>query len=1473
MAISETITVDAGEAIDSLNELAAAAEDVAGKFAGLDGTLKAGFAGAGAGPDKMIAAWDKAATSVSASVDKIGASIGKLDELGALAGAAGPADLVAKWDTAAAGVAASIDKIAASAGKLDDIGAGAGAAADEVKGLGAAGDAAAGGLGRAADAAKGLSDSTGGLSGLGDGLKGLGGDADALAAEIAAAGAEMDKLLAKGDALSARGAVSGASAASLNAKVDSSGYLATASVEQDAAKTQASAQAKADAAAAEASAGKYHMLALGGAAALAYGVDLAAKLQTSVTRLYTTAGESAANLPMMSQGILKLSGETNTSQAALGQGAYMIESAGYHGQNALGVLKAAAEGAQAEGAPLGDTANALTSLMNAYGVPKGQSASKGAMTDMDQIIAMVSRGKMTMAGAVGALPDVLPAASAAKLSFSQVGGALSTMTAMGVSPERAAQNLSHVITSIENPNSVQTKEMQQLGLNPVSIENQLGKKGLTGTFEELSSTVMKSMGPAGDVLFKTFNQSKSAAADATTMISAMPASIRNTAQAYADGKTTAKEWNAEVYSGSESAKNKNLLQQFATVENTASGFNDLLKSGSPAAQTYAAAMSKLTGGQTGLNVAMELTNGHAATFKSNTDAIADAAQHAGANVTGWSKVQSTLNFQLGSFDKTAQAVATQAGQVALPALTGLMHGLSDVGGFLASNPGLTKPLVEGAGVLGAVTVAGKVASAGATAASSVGKIAETLHIPGLSNLANIGKSAGLDTAAGSLDTAGAGLKGAAADLSAAAEKLSTGEPSGNPLGTTPGKTTPESDAENGAENAAEGVGGASLFTKVAGAGGMDTAGLASAANPIIAGVLAGMIIRGEGDSLAPKGTPAGKLNQYLQSPQAPGNYDVNRETGGYESALAMSSVGLSIGKAISEALFGVSKAPAIASAQQGQFESRFGIPEPGNKSPVFSAPATPLAATPAKYQNITDTIGIAEAETVPAKAAAPSESFSAALAQAMGKPVKVPPPDLSSFTGKAQQAGQQFDSMLAEALHKPVKVAPPDLSPFTAAKGPARADGVGVSAGFAQGIEAGKSAAVAAAASVAAAATAAMKTSLDSHSPSKVTEKIGKDTVAGLVLGLEGGQGSVSAAAADLAKAATTPWTNGTTTATYKALAADVASAFKAGDITKSQDSAAVAFLKSDTAKMQGLEHQRATIEANIKAADAYASNVQSSAISNASIVNVAGNIQSADTSTSAPAPAAQYQASDLISGEQAQLQQIKAFNSAIGQDKKMGLNTTELGQIIQSGASTGLPIAQAIASGGKGAVAQLNALQSQMNAAAKQLGVTSANSMYESGSQIGAGLAAGMKGELSSVVGAIDHMATEMVDELKKDLKISSPSQVFADLAEMVPAGAAMGVNRGTPMAAAAVGRMGSAMAGGYHAPSFGAYGHGGGSGGGSGGSGGGGTTIINNHYDINIQGSVASEDQLLTRFQQGLLTKASNNWQAGVILPGRAG
>jgi TP901 family phage tail tape measure protein len=1433
VAISEQIEVSVS-GLGEVDDLAGAldkASEAAGKLKDELASMGGG-AVSSAGADKFAAAWDAAAGKVSDSVGKISAAMGKLDDLGATAGAAGPDKLVASWDTAAASIGASVDKIAAAGAKLDDVGAGAGAAADEVKGLGAAGDAAAAGLGKASDAAKGLGDSAGGLTGLGDGLKGLGGDADALAAEIAAAGAELDKLLAKGDALSARGAVSAASASSLNAKVDSSGFLATASVEQDAARTQASRQAVANAEAAEASAGRYHMLALGGAAALAYGVDKAAQLQTSVTRLYTTAGESAANLPMMSAGILKLSGETNTSQAQLGAGAYMAESAGFHGQSALNVLKAAAQGAQAEGAPLSETTNALTSLLNAYGM-KGAGA---PMQAMDEIISMVSRGKMTMSSAVSALPNVLPAASAAKLSFADVGGALSTMTSMGVSPDRAAQNLSHVITSIMNPNAVQTKEQQQLGLNPVQLQNDLSKQGLTGTLTELSSTVMKNMGPAGDVLFKTFNQSRSAAADANKMISAMPASIRGLAQSYADGKVSVAQWNQEMFKGSESTQQKNLLQQFATTENSARGFNNLLKSGSPDVQTYAAAMDKLLGGQTGLNVAMELTGQHMPVMKANTDAIAASAQHAGANVQGWSKVQSTLNFQLGSFVKTSEAVATEAGQTILPTLTTAMKGLSSVGGFLASNPEITKPLVAGAGILGGAAVAGKVVSAGTTAVASVGKLAETLHIPGLDKLANIGQGSGLDTAGAGLKSSAADLSGSAADLSAAAEKLSTGTP-GGPLG-TPAKTDAENTAKTDVETGAEEGGG------FLGLGAM-AKGLGGAASPILAGVLAAELVRGVGDNMAPKGTPAGKLNQYLQSDKAPGNLFVNREAGGFESAAAMSGVGLDVGGFLNK-LLGIGTAHPAGTTQQSQFQSRFGISEPGSTGPAPAAP--PLAATPPKYQTMTDTIGMAMATTVPQKAAAPSSSFNSALAQAMGKPVKVPPPDISSFKGDGQKAGADFNSALASAMGKPVKVAPPDLGPFAAAKGPARADGVGVSAGLAQGIEAGKAAAVSAAESVAGAVATAMSSKLDSHSPSKVTEKIGKDAVAGLVLGLQGGQDAVNSAATALGK--------------------NVA---KAADIT-SIDST-VAKLKTDVkgntglVKWLGEQQTKLTVMANqrqkLETEIADSEQIAQQAISNSSILNAASYTPSL---AAAGGPQSSYA---TVSGLQSMLADQKQFTAQIGKLQKEGLNATSVNQLVQGGASAGLPVTAGLV-GNKGAISQINQLESQLHAQAAKLGDEGGTAMYAAGAQAAQGLAQGLKSQLGSLDSSMSKLADVLVDRVKKDLKISSPSQVFADLGFQIPAGVARGVDDGSVMASSAVGRMAGAASGAFR-PSIGAYHGGGGYGSGSGGGGG----TVHNHFNVtlNVQGSVMAEHELVSTVQQGLLVRAANNWQSGVILPGRAG
>lgn len=1539
--INTTISVEVTGA-DELTALASAAERAATALDKLEESAGKGVdvSAAGGGADKFAAMWEGAIGKVQSQLDDLNKQLADIGK-GAAAGSDAATASLAKIEDAEKAASEQADAMAASMSKADDA----------AKGLSGTADASAASVGKLDDSLKGASETSAGLkdtaAGATDGIKGLGAGADISAAQMA----EFNKVMADSAAMQADTAkvsadASLAMARSSQVQSDAKTSLATTSVEQDAAMAQSAkvTQAAHDdaAASAEATAGKYHMLALGSAAALAVGIDMAAKLQTSVTRLYTTAGESAKNLPMMAAGILALSGQTNTSQAQLGQGAYMVESAGYHGQDALGVLKAAAEGAQSEGAPLSDTANALTSLMNAYGVPKGESASRAAMSDMDQIIAMVSRGKMTMAGAVGALPDVLPAASAAKLSFADVGGALSTMTSLGVSPDRAAQNLSHVITSIMNPNAVQTKEQQQLGLNPVQIQNDLGKQGLTGTLEELSGTVMKSMGPAGDVLFKTFNQSKSAAADAQTMINAMPSSIRGVAQAYADGTVSAAQWNQEMFKGTESAQQKNMLQQFATVENTAKGFNDLLKTGAPDVQTYAAAMDKLLGGQTGLNVAMELTGQHMPVMKANTDAIAASAQHAGDNVTGWSKVQGTLNFQLGSFTKTLEAVATEAGQTALPALTDTLKVASSVGSFLADHPALAKDLTIGGGILGAAAIIPKLASVGGTALSSVGTVAEKLNIPGLDKLANIGnlgKSAGLDTAATSLggaatDLSGAGtsLGGAAADLSGAAQSLKegslpAGEP-GKPGGGGPPLTPAEtSAAERDVTTGAEEAGGAAGLAKIFGKG-SPLAGLGAMAGPVAEGLAIGMIIKGLGDQVAPKGSPSGNLNEMFQRNAAkggPGALLHPNTFGGFEGWLT-NKIGEPVGGAINNVFSTATPSSLpIHTAERG-----FTTMPSLNAAPV-RAPAAASASTFAAAAPTADLLGTGAHPSV--KVSVDTSALDAAKGKIQSdiaglgghpSPIRLPAPDVSALAGARSQV--QSDIAGLGGHPSPVKLPAPDLSALASAKGAAAADGAAVGAGFASGIASETGAAAAAGASLASAAEAAMKVHLEISSPSKVTEAIGKnagdsfasgitssasavkaaaasigsDSVASLIQGLEGGQSNQQNAATALTGALANPDAVTTIQQTIQELQQD---------IPAGQDTGLVKWLNQQQTKLSSLADKQGALMTQITDAQ----QVATSAIGNASIMS-AGAYEPAVGAAGGPQSSV-----TTLTGLTAMLADQKQFASQLTQLQKEGLNATTLSQLAQGGATAGLPITSGLAGAGKGTIAQLNADESQIIKASQQIGTIGGTSMYQAGLAAGNGLAAGLKGALKSLDKVIAADANEVIAKVQKELgtkagtaassassaastaaaSASAPSSAgsTSSLGNVGPAAsaAASGLGKVGPEGGAAAAGLGSvASAAGAAASGLGKVagalgsllaasqpspgsGHaqpmgGGGYSAPGGGGGGSGEVHYHNNTTVHVHGSLVQQQDLADHMQAVTLQKGANNWQMGNVYPGRA-
>jgi TP901 family phage tail tape measure protein len=450
--------------------------------------------------------------------------------------------------------------------------------------------------------------------------------------------------------------------------------------------------------------GKMKMAALGVAVGLGLAVKGAADFQQQTVRLVTSAGESAKNLGMVQRGILALSSSTNTSTSQLASGMYMVESAGFHGAAGLTVLKAAAQGAQAEGADLADVANAVTSGLNAYGMKANQ-----ATAFTDEMVRAVGQGKMTMQDLASSLSAVLPIAASAHISFAQVGGAVATMTMQGMSARQATQDLASSIRSLLNPNTVAVNEMNQFGISSVGVANKLGSRGLTGTISYLADTIAKQMGPSGDVILKTFNQSKVAAQDAETMLSAMPPKLKAMAQGYLDGTTSYQTW----YTATKGLPPllRNQADQFATVANSAHGFNSLLKSGQPDAQTFAAALGKMMGGATGLNTALMLTGAHTGQFNTNVKAIADSAKGAGSNVRGWSIIQGEANFQIGSAVKAIEAMGDSLGLALLPSVTAVLKPITSFFELIAKNKAAAIAFAAVLGTLLAGALGAKLASA------------------------------------------------------------------------------------------------------------------------------------------------------------------------------------------------------------------------------------------------------------------------------------------------------------------------------------------------------------------------------------------------------------------------------------------------------------------------------------------------------------------------------------------------------------------------------------------------------------------------------------------------------------------------------------------------------------------------------------------------------------------------------------------
>jgi hypothetical protein len=509
-----------------------------------------------------------------------------------------------------------------------------------------------------------------GLSAVSGQLKEMGAISDNVSAQMSAA---MDANTASVDRLTA--AFTGADA-SMGVLAERTAVATGATDANTAAQGRQTEALLTSGGAAEKSSASFSKMGMGTVAAAAvvgYAIDKTvtsySNLQTGMVKLVTSAGESSKNLGMVTAGVQNIAKVTGTSTTDLGNAMYYVESGGFHAAAGLQVMMAAAKGAKDEQASALSVADATTTILNDYGMKAGQ-----ATQAVNGMIASVSRGKTTLQLFSTSLANVLPTAHALGISFAQVGGAIATMTAQGMTAKRASQDLNHAISSLANPTTVQTKMMLQMGLNSQDVAHNLGKEGLTGTLQTLSSAILQNMGPAGMVLQKAMQNPMIAAQDLKLAMAVLPGPVLSLAQQLENGSISWTDYRKAIRALPPGLEN--LGAQFeATFMQTAS-LNTQIKAGVPSAMTYNAVMAKMTGGQNGLQVALMLGGAHAKTFQDNVNAVSKAMDTATTKVIGWSNVQGTFNQQWSQLKESLVVFGQQMGKVLIPMLTMMAKGLA-----------------------------------------------------------------------------------------------------------------------------------------------------------------------------------------------------------------------------------------------------------------------------------------------------------------------------------------------------------------------------------------------------------------------------------------------------------------------------------------------------------------------------------------------------------------------------------------------------------------------------------------------------------------------------------------------------------------------------------------------------------------------------------------------------------------------------
>jgi TP901 family phage tail tape measure protein len=230
---------------------------------------------------------------------------------------------------------------------------------------------------------------------------------------------------------------------------------------------------------------------LGVGIAAVYGIDKAAKFQSSITQLHTQAGVAQSKLAGLSQGVLQLSTQVGEGPQSLAESLYHVESnmasMGASSKTVLSAVTVAAKGAQVGGANLVDVTNALTAAI-ASGIPGVQNFQQA----MGMLNATVGSGDMHMQDLADAFSTgLLAVVKGYGITLKDTGAALAVFGDNNIRGAKAGTDFRMAVQALAVPVKAGAAQLTALGLSSQSLANDMKSGGLMKALDDLTGKFKK----------------------------------------------------------------------------------------------------------------------------------------------------------------------------------------------------------------------------------------------------------------------------------------------------------------------------------------------------------------------------------------------------------------------------------------------------------------------------------------------------------------------------------------------------------------------------------------------------------------------------------------------------------------------------------------------------------------------------------------------------------------------------------------------------------------------------------------------------------------------------------------------------------------------------------------------------------------------------------------------------------------------